>query len=164
MYCARVYEKLGNDVIFPLVEILGIDNKKDKSCHKRIWEGSREVYAEIIPQLKNTRIILKTDKSGENHLHSAVLTEVVETIERQPSHMRYFNQSGSQAKMDNEKLKHSLENLGAESQFAKLENRIAVCRGLASVLSYSRRNVIATNRLLVDTEVTEKYEAEERWK
>ena len=43
---AREFEKLGNKVISPLKEILGIGNEKDKSCHKGAWNGVREFYVE----------------------------------------------------------------------------------------------------------------------
>ena len=100
------------------------------------------------------------DESVENRLYAAIRIEIIESIERQLSPMSYFNQSGSQAKMEYES---GSVLLGAESQFAKPDNRIAIC---ASILCYRRRNVVATNCLLVDTEFTEKSEAEkyEKWK
>ena len=103
------------------------------------------------------------DESGENRLYTAIQIKIIERIERQLSPISYFNQSGSQAKMDNES---GSVLLGAESQFARPDNRIAICGGSASILRYPRRNVVATNCLLVDTEFTEKSEAEkyEKWK
>ena len=83
------------------------------------------------------------------------MLEVVETVERQLSHMSYFNQSGLWARL----RKHApTTNLRAESEFTKRDDRVAVCGGSANVLCYFRKNSVVTNRLSVDVYFTEKRE------
>lgn len=48
-----------------------------------------------------------------------------------------------------------LTNLGCEGEFAKLDNRLKIRGGSTSVQMLSRKNVIKTNSLLVDSEFTE---------
>ena len=165
LYCVRIYERLGNDIIFPLMELLGIDNNKQKKCKNRTWQGIREFYDEKIPTLKATRDKLHADESGENRLYSAVLTEVIETLERQLSTVPFFKQSCSGVELDEEKLKNApITNLGAESAFASLDNRIAVSGGSASITLHSRKTIISTNCFLVNTDFNSKATEEERRK
>ena len=105
LYCARIYKRLGDDIIFPLMELLGIDNNRQQLSSSRTWQGIREFYDEKIPTLKATRDIMKSDESGEKRLYSAVLTEVIETLERQLSHMSFFKQSSSTVVINEDKLK-----------------------------------------------------------
>lgn len=49
--CAKVFERLGNDIIYPLMEALGIDDKGDTNRFKTI----REFYNERLTDLKEKR-------------------------------------------------------------------------------------------------------------
>ena len=163
LYCVRTYERFGNDIIFPLMELLGIDKNKHKKCKNRTWQGIRQFFNAKIPELITTRDNLHADESGENRLYSKVLTEVIETLERQLSTMPFFKRSGSVVEVDEEKLEHAPNtNLGAESSFARLDNCICASGGAASIPLHSRKTIISTNSFLVNTEFTSKATEEER--
>ncbi|KAK6168582.1 hypothetical protein SNE40_019783 [Patella caerulea] len=163
--CAEVYSMLGEWVIFPLMNILGIDDKSSQKNPSRNWEGVRDFFHEKIPELEALRD--GPTETGKDMLISAVLEEVVETLNRQLSEMSYFKDSNnSPHKIDEQKLKYApMTNLGCESEFAKLDNRIRVSGGSTSVTTHSRKNVVATNAFLVDTAFTELSENErlDRW-
>ena len=53
--CTRVYERLGFILIFPLMQLLGIDKAKEVKREDRNWTGVREFFRQKIPELKNIR-------------------------------------------------------------------------------------------------------------
>ena len=59
-----------------------------------------------------------------------------------------------------------ITNLGCESQFAKMDQRINVTGGSTSVQTLSRKNVVATNAYLVDSTYVQMGAKEKRpkWK
>ena len=67
--------------------------------------------------------------------------------------MKFFNPlTGSETmEPENSKMNYALfTNLGCESEFAKLNNRLKICGGTTSVQMLSRKNVVRTNAYLVD--------------
>ena len=98
-------------------------------------------------------------------LLSSVLDEVVDTVQRQLEEMRYFYEEESITEETETKLKHA-PNLGAETKFAKLNNRLMVSGGTTSIDTLSRKDIVATNALLVDSSFTElsSDEKKKRWK
>ena len=82
--------------------------------------------------------------------------------------MEYFSDdAGKDMTMDIEKLQLApMTNLGCESEFAKLDNRVRSSGGMTTIKSHSIKNIIATNGLLVDSEFTamDEQERKRRWK
>jgi len=102
-------------------------------------------------------------ESGQARLYGAVLNEVLDALDRQLSEMDFFAGQGS----DDVKLKHApLTNLGCESEFAKLDNRITFSGGSTTVRTHSRKNVVSTDKLLKDSSFTDLSEDEKlkKWK
>lgn len=61
------------------------------------------------------------EDNEEELLYSAVLDEVIETVERQLAEMPFFTDEDHEVPM--EKMKYApITNLGSEGEFAKLDN------------------------------------------
>ena len=165
--CSQVYERLGDIVIFPLMDLIGID-KKDVVSTARNWNGVRQFFKDKIPELEKTRDSYASATSVKEKLYAAVLDEVIDTVQRQLAQMSFFSEGNDDANaIDEEKLKYApLTNLGCESEFAKLDNRIGMSGGSTTVQTHSRKNIVMTNKLLVDSTFTEQSESErkEQWK
>jgi len=146
-YCVVVYERLGNDLIFPLMDLLGIDHRGDKM--DRNWHAVRDFFRMKIPELKTKQHECRGDSTlGQERLYGAVLKEVIETVERQLAEVSFFSGDTS---IDGIKLQYApITNLGAEGKFMKLDNRILISGGTTSVKCHGQKNIISTNRLLVD--------------
>ena len=92
---------------------------------------------------------------------AAVVDGVINSLHRQLCEMKFFseipgvpNAEGTEDMPSPNYSKMELApvtNLGCESEFAHLDNRIKVSGGTESVMSMSRKNIIATNGLLVDS-------------
>jgi len=120
LLCSRVYERIGNDLIFPLMEVLGIDKAKYSKRDDRTWEGLKEFFCLKIPELKKRRDQMCKEDNEEELLYIAVLDEVIITVERQLSDMSFFTDEDHE--VATEKMKHApITNLGCESEFAKLD-------------------------------------------
>ena len=96
--------------------------------------------------------------NGKDHLYSAMLKETSETLRRQLSAMPFFynilehNEAQKDELPDPKKLSYApLTNLGCESEFAWFDNCVKISSGTESVQSISRKRVICTNALLVDS-------------
>ena len=103
--------------------------------------------------------------NGKGKLISRVLYEVTDKLKRQLSEMEYFAMSDYATMPDDypEKLPYApLTNLGCESEFAKLDNKVKFSDGMTKVSIHSKKNIVATNGLLVDTEFLNKRESEKR--
>ena len=59
-----------------------------------------------------------------------------------------------------------LTNLGCETEFSKLDNRIKACGGSTSIQTLSRKNVIVSNGLLINSDFESKSteEKQKSWK
>ena len=128
--CADLYLNVGELIIFPLMEVLGIDeNKKVKRV--RSWKIVREFFQAKLPELKHKRDSL-SEITGKDKLFRAVLDETIETLERQLAKMDFFKSGEESTGVDEEKLQYApLTNSGCETEFAKLDNRIKVSGGNA---------------------------------
>ena len=71
-----------------------------------------------------------------------MLYEVLDTLERQLSEMEYFNTEEVDPEFEEKLQNASLTNLVCESEFAKLDNRIKVSGGSASVSTFSKKNAV----------------------
>lgn len=155
---------VGEEVIFPLMNQLGIDSKSKKVEVKQTWSDLRSFFDEKVARLQRLKTDFGKTRTGKGQLISTCIGEVIITIERQLSKMDYFKHSDSQPADGIECT--PLTNLGCESEFAKLDNRIKRNGGSASVQNYSMKNIVATNGLLVDSTSIDKTEVEKRdaWK
>jgi len=79
---------------------------------------------------RNRKNSLKSD-TGKLKLIAAVPDEVMDTLERHLSEMEYFNKEEIDPEFEERLQKAPLTNLGCESAFAKLDNRIKVSWGSA---------------------------------
>ena len=111
----------------------------------------------ILPEIDDLCEQLKSG-NGKDRLYSAVLKETSETLRRQLSAMPFFynilehNEAQNDELPDPNKLTYApLTNLGCESEFAWFDNREKISSGEESVQSISRKRVICTNALLVDS-------------
>ena len=164
--CCRVYERIGFYIIFPLMELLGIDKAYDVKREDRNWSGVREFFKEKIPELERLRDE-GVGGNGEDMLMTAVLDEILETLHRQLNEVSYFSDEETITAEAEEKMKYAaLTNSGCESQFAKLNNRLNVSGGTAPVETLSRKNIVATNAFLVDSSFQDLSDEErkQQWK
>ena len=156
---------------------LGIDDKDEKDLYrgKRNWGGVKDFFARKLPELAEIRDNSRNG-SGKERLLAAVVDEVIDSLHRQLSEMKLFseipvvpNAEGTEDMPSPNYSKMELApvtNLGCESELARLDNRIKVSGGTESVMSMSRKNIIATNGLLVDSAFMEmtREETKERFK
>ena len=151
LLCSRVYERLGNDFIFPLMDILGIDKAKRVKRTDRSWDGLKQFFTHKLTELKKKRDECNTNDE-EDLLYKSVLAEVVDTVERQLAEMQFF----TDPQYENEKIKYApLTNSGCESEFAKLDNRLKIAGGTTSVNTLSMKNIVSTNSLLTEPNFVE---------
>jgi len=140
------------------MKLLGIDDKDEKDLYRgqRNWGGVKDFFARKLPELAEIRDNSRNG-SGKERLLAAVVDEVIDSLHRQLSEMKFFseipgvpNAEGTEDMPSPNYSKMELApvtNLGCESEFARLDNRIKVSGGTESVMSMSRKNIIATNGL-----------------
>ena len=117
---------------------------------------------QVLKDLKEAE--LKGNCTGLEKLEATVMEEVIETVHRQLLEVSFVCTDSS---VDVDALKQAPSpNLGCEYEFAKLDNRLRTCRGKTSVSMLSRKNVVLTNRLLVNSKFEEKslHEKRRSWK
>ena len=86
-------------------------------------------------------------------------------MERQISQVAYLGR-GEVSEISEQNLKNApLTNLGCESEFAKFDNRVKATGSRTSVNTLSKKNIISTNKYLVNTEfsTTSCPEKREQW-
>ena len=161
--CSEIYAEIGDMIIFPLMLFLGIDEGKEIENERRNWEGIKEFFQQKLSVLKDYRkSILDSEPNGIEKLKAAILEEVVDTIERQISQVAYLRKD-EVSEINKQNLKNApLTNLGCESEFAKFDNRVKATGGSTSVNTHSKKNIIATNRFLVNTDFSTKSNPEKR--
>ena len=100
----------------------------------------------------------RTGGDGKQLLLKSVLEEVIITVERQLSDMDIF----TDAEADVTRLEYApVTNSGCESEFGKLDNRLHVSGGSATVQTLSMENIVSTTKLLSDQSFKELSEDEE---
>ena len=140
--CAKIYSRLGDILIFPLMEILGIDSRGSRvGKSERNWAGVRSFFERKVPELKQIRDDAMVANDGQSRLYGALIDEVVDTLERQLSEMAYLQSYETRATVvDEAKMKFDpVTNLGCEAEFAKLDVRIVASGRSTSVQTYSRK-------------------------
>ena len=148
------------------MDLLGIDKQQDHRNENRNWVGVREFFKTKLDRLEHLKADFKKTATGKEKLIGAVMEETVETLKRQLNEMDYFDDEVN-SEIDQEKLKFApLTNLGCESEFAKLDNRVKISGGSTSIRTHSMKTIVATNRLLVSSDFLEKTDVEKRqqWK
>lgn len=152
--CSEIYSMMGDLIIFPLMELLGID-KMGKRNEERTWAGVEKFLNSKLAQLgqlmKEWSDPLKT---GKDKFKAAVIEEIIDTVKNQMSNTEYFTRSSDET---SEKMKYApLTNLGCESEFSKLDHRIKASGGSTPIQTHSRKNIIVSSGLLVDSEFESK--------
>ena len=103
-------------------------------------------------------------KTGKDKFKAAVIEEIIDTVKSQMSKTEYFTRSNDEAR---EKMKYApLTNLGCESEFSRLDHRIKASGGSTSIQTHSRKNILVSSQLLVETEFDSKelHERKLMWK
>ena len=155
--CCKLYMKIADLVIFPLMDLLGIDERGKNLKNVRDWYGVRDFFKLKLPEIDDLCEQLKSG-NGKDLLYSAMLKETSETLRRQQSAMAFFydilehDEAQNNKLPDPNKLTYApLTTLGCESKFAWFDNCMKISGGTESVQSISRKRVICTNALLVDS-------------
>ncbi|ESP02454.1 hypothetical protein LOTGIDRAFT_172011 [Lottia gigantea] len=163
--CSEIYSFLGEILIHPLMELLGIDGR---GPGKQSWTDVKIFFDQKIPHLQKLQDQFSQTVTGKGSLIGAILTEVIESLKRQLSEMDFFQiQSAKTITVNLEKLQLApLHNLTCESRFAKLNNQVAASGGMTTVKTHSDKSIISTNGLLINEEFTSLDETEKRlrWK
>ena len=150
-YCSEIYSMMGDFIIFPLMELLGIDKMGKKKNEERTWVGVEKFLNCKLVELEQ---LMKEwndpHKSGKDKFKAAVVEEIIDTVKSQMSKTEYFTRSNDETC---EKMKYApLTNLGCESEFSKLDHRIKASGGSTPIQTHSRKNIIVSSGLLVDSE------------
>ena len=164
--CSETYTKVGDILIFPMMDVFGIDKheKKNVCCEskkesetKNPWKTVKDFFSKKLPEVKCVKDNL--EDSGPNQLLKAVLEESLDTLHRQLSEMPFFTSiiedNSEDDALNNDSLNNEskllyapISNLGCESEIAWLDNRLKMSGGTTSVTTLSRKKVISTNSLL----------------
>ncbi|ESO85476.1 hypothetical protein LOTGIDRAFT_154967 [Lottia gigantea] len=135
-------------------------------CNDRNWTGVKGFFQEKLSKLKTLCENFSKNKTGKGKLIGTVLCEVVETVNRQLAEMDYFDSESDIGEACDQNLKFApLTNLGCESDFGKLDNRLRVAGGMTSINTHSNKNV-ATNGFLNSVDFVNSSETDRRakWK
>jgi hypothetical protein len=139
------------------MDLLGIDQRGHELKASRNWNGVKDFFKMKLTEINALKDNFKTG-TGKDRLLSAMLEESIEALTRQLSKTPFFHDilgmpaPDTSELPDPSKLTYApLSNLGCESEFAWFNNRVKISGGTESVESISRKNVISTNGLLVDS-------------
>ena len=127
--CTRIYVKVGELIIFPLMEFLGIDKTGQKDVDRN-WSSAKTFFDHKLFPLKDLQnSIEETNPNGIEKIEAECLREVIESVERQISMVPYFRNEEN-SNIDIIKLESApLTNLGCESEFSKFDHRVKVTGG-----------------------------------
>ena len=143
----EVYKSFGHLIINPLCNILGIDEFGKTKRDDRNWQCVKDFFEKKLQELK-TISITSEEISNKEKLLASCATKVVDNIERQLNQMAFFR-----GEIDNHtklKMQHTpLTNLGCESRMAQFDNRVKFSRGFAPISTLSDKQVVATNKYLL---------------
>ena len=127
---------------------MGIDDFGKVKRDDRNWQSLKDFFEKKILEFKAISN-LSDDKSNKDKLLASCAAKVVDNIERQLNQMPFFR-----GEIDNHttlKMKHApLTNLGCESRMAQFDNRDKFSRGSAPISTLSDKQVVATNRYLLE--------------
>ena len=145
------------------MELLGLDKKGKENRRERSWKWVKSWFESKIEELSDMIVNRKEqDMNGKQKLEYAVFGEIVDPVQNQLSKTDYFTRSDEEVNIA--AMKYApLTNLGCETEFSKLDNRIKACGGSTSIQPLSRTNVIVSNGLLINSDFESK-SAEEKQK
>ena len=167
LVCSTIYSKLGQLMIFPLMELFGIDRKTrhqgdDSKCD---WFQVKEYFQCHLPDWKIKQQVLSKKTDGSDLLYSRILAECIEGLERQIADVPFLTKECSSDE-DKKLMYPPISNLGCESKIGWLDNRLKISGGTTSVNTLSNKNIVATNKYLISEEfvgLTEE-ERKKEWK
>ena len=142
--CSKVANKLYESVTIPLKKALGIDEfKSDKG--KRSWTRVREELNKILEKLDNTGA--NASRTGIEKLDAKCALAVSEALKRQMARMAFLS-GESLVKNEEEKLNMAvITNLGAESDFAQVDNDCRRLDSPTSLKTISNKHIIQANKM-----------------
>jgi hypothetical protein len=148
--CSTIYTDVTDTIIFPLMEILGIDQFKDVKNVNRSWKGVKQFFKDELPELETQSVDLSQEKTGVSRMHTKIYDEIVTAIRRQLAVMPFFtDEDGEGDDITEELMKWApLTNLGCESKMGWLDNRIKVSGGSTTVHTLSHKSIVAHNGFL----------------
>jgi len=130
--CLAHYKVSANDV-------MGIAVSVANGIFEQQWQLTSDEFRSWKLSSKSVVVILR-DRTDCTEQSSKT-----QTIGRS---LKFF---GGDTSIDETELQYApITNLGAEGKFAKLDNSIAITGGTTSVKCHKQKNIISTNRLLVD--------------
>ena len=145
--CATIVRSVAEDIIFPFMKLLGIDEHEHTSNPDRNWFGVKKFLDQKVPWLEAKVPQLQSSRRFIDKMHARCLTEVIDSLKRQMSVVKFLSEPEENidpvvlAKM----VAAPLGNLGCESNFARLDNRLKTCGGSASLETPSMKAVIHQN-------------------
>ena len=95
--CTEIYSMIGDLIIFPLMELLGIDKMGEKNKEERTWVGVERFLNNKLSQLDQLMKDLRDPhNSGKDKFKAAVIEEIIDTVKNQMSKTEYFTRSNDE--------------------------------------------------------------------
>src|SRR5271155_3598520 len=69
--CTEVYSLIGEQIIFPILELLGIDNRQNDKNAKHTWAGTKEFFNSKIPLLDTLKVKIWTHCYGKREAYQS---------------------------------------------------------------------------------------------
>ena len=89
--CCEIYTYVAELVIFPLMDLLGIDKAKKTKRDDRNWIGIHNFFEKTLPKLTEEKEIHEGLEGGKNALTSEILSALVNGIKHQLQEMKFFD-------------------------------------------------------------------------
>ena len=147
------------------MEALGIDEFKEVKSKYRSWEGLKNFFEEKDAWMKEQSVI-KAGMEGKMLLLVQAFSRIRDGWRNQLNSMKFYREgeSVSDKTLENMKKSNVLTNLGAESKFAELDNRLKVFGGTKSLETLSNKDKISSNKLFTSDSWKEKSDLERKAK
>ena len=163
MMCCSIAAYSFENLIKPLMEALGIDQYKKVKSKYRSWDGLKSFFQEKDLWLES-KSNLQSGMVGKDLLQCQAFVRIREGWKNQLSSMKFYNEeeSVSESTMNLMRKSNVLTNLGAESKFAELDNRLKVFGGTTSLETLSNKDKISSNKLFMTENWKEKSRMERK--
>jgi hypothetical protein len=167
--CSTIYKSIGEMLIFPFMELLGLDRFKSQREERANWFEIKAFFFDTkIPELKAQRKKLLTSEVFIDQLHATVIEEVTIGLERQLSKMIFFNTPEEEQDPEVlEKMKVAeVDNLKCESSFGRFDHVTKMGVGNESVQTLSYKATVRQNGAFSDEQFLKSSAAEKMdlWK
>lgn len=144
--CSEVYTEVGEMVSSPIIRWLGIDQKQSEAQVAPGWSTVRDFSRKKLEETE-TKVAEKDTSTERERLMFALLGEIADRLKRHLGEMQFFSPVlGPDSKVSssvNPKVEYApLTNLGSESEFAKLDNRVKISGGTTSIQTLSRKTLL----------------------